>query len=261
MPELPEVENYRKFIEGTSMHKKIARIWIDDEKLSKPSASILRKALTGNEFVATDRIGKYLFVELKKGGFIVIHFGLTGDLGYYSDDEDRPRFTRITFQFTDGFFLAYICMRKFGWVRYERDIDKYLASIRLGKDATKLTLQEFQKKLQGRNAPIKTLLLDQNIAAGVGNWIADEILYQSRIHPETAAARLSENDVKKAFQKMKYILKVALKTEADNTKFPRSFLIHNRELGGICYYSKKPLKKIVVGGRGTYFSPAIQKKK
>lgn len=135
MPELPEVENYRKFLEGTALHKKIIKVWVDDGKLTKPNEKTVKNRLKGNRFTGTKRIGKYLFVKLENNEFLIMHFGLTGNLGYYKDEEDKPRFTRVTFHLENGFFLAFICMRKFGWIRYEKDLEKYLSESRLGKDA------------------------------------------------------------------------------------------------------------------------------
>ena len=261
MPELPEVENYRKYLEGTSLQRKITGIWIDDPKLTKPNSRVFTTNLKQNVMVSTERIGKYLFVNLKKGGCMIMHFGLTGNLSFFNDREDMPKCTRVLFEFADGSFLSYICKRKFGWVAFEKDMKKYLQQSRLGTDATKLEFDEFYNKIGNRNAPVKTLLLDQSVAAGVGNWIADEILYQSKIHPETKTINLEKKEVKVIYQKLKKIIQVALKAEADFNKFPKYFLIHNREVGGKCYHTGKSIIRIVVGGRGTFISPALQKKK
>jgi formamidopyrimidine-DNA glycosylase len=261
MPELPEVENYRKYLEGTSLGKTIGELWIDDARLTKPGKKIFSNRLKKNRFTSVSRIGKYLFVNLADGGCMVMHFGLTGNLSFFNNRVDQPKYTRVLFQFTDGSYLAYICKRKFGWLSYEKNLEQYLANSRLGIDATQLTFKDFFEKIGGRNAPVKSLLLDQSIAAGVGNWIADEILYQSKIHPETKTKSLERKEIRTLFNKLKRIIEISLKTEANYDKFPKHFLIHNREPGGKCYYTGKPLIRIVVGGRGSFISPTIQIKK
>lgn len=261
MPELPEVENYRKYLEGTSLHRPIAKVWIDDPKLIKPNKKKFTELVKNTSMVSTDRVGKYLFVNLDNGGCIVMHFGLTGNLSFFHDKVDMPKYTRVLFEFAGGSYLSYICKRKFGWVAFEDNMKAFLDNNRLGVDATKLRFDQFYNSIVERKAPVKTLLLDQSIAAGVGNWIADEILYQSKIHPETKTIFLNKKEIRVIYDKLKKILKVALKAEANFDKFPKYFLIHNRHKKGKCYHTGKSIERIVVGGRGTFISPALQKLK
>ena len=130
----------------------------------------------------------------------------------------------------------------------------------LGVDAGEITWEEFYSKISKKKTVIKSTLLDQKVTAGIGNWIADEILYQSKIHPETRVNELEEAQIKEIFDKMKRVIKTALKHEADFSKFPKDFLIHNRNEKGKCFHTGQDIIRIVVGGRGTFYSPAWQKK-
>ena len=260
MPELPEVEGFRKYFEGTSLNQEITKIEIDDPKLVKIPAEEFRESIIGNSFASTDRIGKYFFAHLSNGNTTVFHFGLTGKF-YYFSNEDPPRFTRVLFHFADGFKLAFINMRKFGWVDLITDIAEYQKKKGLGTDAQQITFDEFREKFQKRKSFIKPKLMDQKIMAGVGNWIADEILYQSRLHPESLIQNLDEQDFRNIYEKMQHILNVAVKEESNYESFPEYFFIHNRKDDGICHHTGEPVERIEVGGRGTYFSPKHQVRK
>lgn len=261
MPELPEVEGFRKYFEGTALNQKIVEVEIDDPKLVKIPSSDFVESLEGVSFESTDRIGKFLFAPLSSGKIIIFHFGLTGKFHYFRDEE-TPRFTRVLFHFENGFKLAFINMRKFGWVDLiNDDVAQYQSKRGLGPDAQKISFEEFFEKFRKKKSLLKPKLLDQKIMAGVGNWIADEILYQSQLHPESLIENLTDEDLKVMFEKMQHILDVAVTNEADFDRFPEYFFIHNRKDDGTCYHTGVPIEKIEVGGRGSYYSPSYQVKK
>jgi len=260
MPELPEVENFRKYFEGTSLGQKIVDIEIDDPKLVKVPSDEFLQTLKGASFLSTDRIGKFFFARTSGEKVVVFHFGLTGKFHYFRDG-DPPRFTRVLFHFDNGFKLSFINMRKFGWVDLTEDITDYQNRRGLGPDAQKISFEEFFDKFRKRKSILKPKLLDQKLMAGVGNWIADEILYQSRLHPESLIENLSDEDFKTIYEKMQHILDIAVKEEADFDRFPDYFFIHHRKDDGFCHHTGDAVVKIEVGGRGTYFSPNYQVKK
>ncbi|MGI9544121.1 MAG: Fpg/Nei family DNA glycosylase [Cyclobacteriaceae bacterium] len=258
MPELPEVENYRIYIEGTVLDCPISAIEVLDYRLIKKPEPAFQKALVNNKFISTKRVGKYLFLLTTSDAIMVMHFGLTGNLEYFKDDEDRPKYAQVLLHFDNGFTLAYLSRRKFGWLDLTNSVEDFRKLKKLGKDATEVTFEEFYQPLRKSKAPIKPRLLDQKHFAGVGNWIADEILYQSQIHPETRIDKLSETDFQLLYDKMQHILSVALKHQAVFNKFPDYFLIHNRKDGGTCFHTGEELVRLEVGGRGTFVSPKWQ---
>jgi len=193
---------------------------------------------------------------------VVFHFGLTGNFYYFNDSEDIPRFTRVLFHFDNGFRLAFVNMRKFGWVDLIDDVDQYRIKRGLGPDAQEISFEEFYKKFRKRKSFIKPKLLDQKLMAGIGNWIADEILYQSQLHPESLIEHLSDEDLRNIYEKMQHILEVAVQEDANYESFPDYFFIHIRKGSSAkCFHTNGPIEKIEVGGRGTYFSPEYQIKK
>lgn len=114
MPELPEVEIRRQYLETSSLFQPINHIDVEDKKLLTTDYAMLINALAGRQFVSTQRIGKNLFVLTDAPGVILhMHFGMTGDLAYYHASLDRPRFARIVFEFANGFNLGFLCPRKF----------------------------------------------------------------------------------------------------------------------------------------------------
>lgn len=262
MPELPEVEVYKQYFDGTSLGHKIVSIEIDDPRLVKHPNDEFINSLVGSSFFRSHRIGKFFFAEIDTGKVAVFHFGLTGNFYYFNDSEDTPRFTRVLFHFDNGFRLAFVNMRKFGWVDLIDDIEVYRKKRGLGPDAQKISFEEFYKKFRKRKSVIKPKLLDQKLMAGIGNWIADEILYQSQLHPESLIENLSDGDIRNIYNKMQHILKVAVQEDANYERFPDYFFIHIRKMPEAkCFHTGAPIEKIEVGGRGTYFSPAHQVKK
>ncbi|MBA6153255.1 Fpg/Nei family DNA glycosylase [Gelidibacter maritimus] len=258
MPELPEVEGYKIFIDSTSLHKNIAAFECRDIRLLKAPIADFEKHLIHEELIETQRIGKYLFIKTSGKKILVIHFGMTGRPNYYKEKDDRPKFGHIVLTFDNGFHFAFENKRKFGWWDLTDSIEDYKAARNLSDDARDITLEDFKVSLGKRKTFIKAILMDQSVAAGVGNWMADDILYQSKIHPEQKVQDLSEKDIETIFKAMKHVIEVAIENDAHHPDFPEDFLIHNRKEGATCFHTDAEIQKIKVGGRSTYFSPRWQ---
>ncbi|WP_245905311.1 Fpg/Nei family DNA glycosylase [Gelidibacter algens] len=258
MPELPEVEGYKIYIDSTSLHKKITAFECRDPRLLKASKADFEKHLIDSELKATERIGKYLFIKTTGKKILVIHFGMTGRPNYYKEEEDRPKYGHIVLTFENGFHFAFENKRKFGWWDLIDSIPDYKADHKLSDDARDLSLADFKTSLSNRKTSIKTVLMDQSVAAGVGNWMADEILYQSKIHPEKRVDDMSEKHIETIFDAMKKVIEVAIENDAHYSDFPEDFLIHFRKEGATCYHTGGTIKKIKLGGRSTYFSTKWQ---
>lgn len=259
MPELPEVEGYKVYIDSTVLHKKITRFECRDNRLLKTSTADFEKYLVKEELTGTKRIGKYLFVKTSGEKILVIHFGMTGRPNYYKEKDDRPKYGHIVLTFENGFHFAFENKRKFGWWDLIDSIEDYKVDRKLSDDARDLSLEDFKDSLRKRKTFIKAVLMDQSVAAGIGNWMADDILYQAKIHPETKVQDLSDKDIKNIFKAMKHVIEVAIENDAHYPDFPEDFLIHNRKEGATCFHTGGEIQKIKVGGRSTYFSPDWQK--
>src|SRR5512142_2867850 len=232
MPELPEVEVYCRYFEKHALRQKIGRVRVLDERITGGLS-----ALRGRSFRKVRRHGKHLFADARDV-WLHLHFGMTGDLSYYRGDD--PRFARVIFDFTNGAHLAFEDMRRFGVADLTTSPEAYVEEHGLGPDPLEISLPRFRQLLENRRGAIKSLLMSQNVIAGIGNLYADEILFQTSIHPRRAADTLSSADVRKIYTAMRRILR------RPRRKLPR-------EEGAPCPLCGGPIGRTVVFGRTTYF--------
>jgi len=258
MPELPEVATYKTYFDGTSLHQKITDIQCADERLLKKDFDTFKDALIGQEFAETQRIGKYLFAKTTGEKSLVLHFGMTGRLKYYRDPEDRPKYAHIVYSFDSGFHLGFLNKRKFGWNDLADSIDDYQSEVGLSKDAMDLTFEDFQENIAKRKTYIKPVLMDQSVAAGMGNWLVDEVLYQSGVHPEHKLENMDAETIRHIYDTMQRVLKVTVEKQAVYRDFPEDYFIHIRKKGAKCHHTNSKIEKLEVGGRATYYSPGWQ---
>ena len=270
MPELPEVETYRRFIDELAVGQTIAAVQVNDAHVLATPEDQLRIGLVGRRISGTSRLGKNCFLELDNGQVLVLHFGMTGDVGAYRDEPDAPRFTRVALHLEDsGLRLAFIDPRKFGRIRLAASAAAHQAAKKIGPDALAITAVELQQKLSRRKTLLKPLLLDQGITAGLGNWIVDEVLFQAKIHPERLGSSLIDKEFKALHAAIQLVLTTAIAYEANYQHFPKVFLIHAREwydpdpadtdAHTFCpRHAKVKIEKYYVGGRATYLCPKCQ---
>ncbi|WP_338873675.1 DNA-formamidopyrimidine glycosylase family protein [Spirosoma sp. SC4-14] len=269
MPELPEVEIRRQYLQASSLYQPISHIEVEDKKLLTTDYSTLLHQLEGRQFTGTWRVGKNLFILTDSSTVIVhMHFGMTGDLEYYHSSIGRPRFARIVFEFTNGFNLGFICPRKFERVGIIENIDAYLEQKKIAKDGLDISLADFKRNIGRKKALIKPVLLDQSVVAGLGNWIVDEVLFQAFVHPEQRVDSLSNEQISRIHEAIQFVLETAIRHEATYRDFPLSFLIHVREWDNspyddleahnYCPRCRTRIERSVVGGRTTFFCPKEQ---
>jgi formamidopyrimidine-DNA glycosylase len=257
MPELPEVEIYCRYFARHALQQKIERVRVQDERvLGDVRKQRLITALRGHEFSRVRRHGKHLFADASSV-WLHLHFGMTGDLAFYRDTD--PRFARVIFDFTNGAHLAFEDMRLFGVVDLTRDPDVYIAEHHLGPDPLELTLRQFRDLLAPRRGAIKSLLMSQNVIAGIGNLYADETLFQASIHPRRAVDRLAPDEVRNIFTAMRRILREVIARKTDYASYPPRYLIHHREEGTRCPRCGGTIRRSVVFGRTTYFCAKHQR--
>src|SRR6516164_2907673 len=179
MPELPDVELYKRHLDATCLGRTIRRATVSDARiLGDLSAAELGRRLEGARITASRRHGKHLLVDLGPSGWITMHFGMTGSLKHFSDGEQDPPYERVRFDFADGHHLAYIDARLLGRVGLTADADAFITAQGLGPDALdpRFDRAAFEQVLAGRKRDAKSLLMDQEVVAGIGNIYSDEIL-------------------------------------------------------------------------------------
>jgi formamidopyrimidine-DNA glycosylase len=249
MPELPEVESFTRYFAEHALHQRVARVEVRDPRiLGEVRAEVLAGRVEGRTFTSVQRHGKHLFADTG-GGWVRLHFGMTGDLAYYREGDD-PRFARVIFHFDDGAKLAFEDMRLFGVVDLLEDPAAYIEKQRLGRDPldASFRLKDFRELMRKRRGAIKALLMSQELVAGLGNLYVDELLFQTGIHPKRLAEKLSDGDIKTLFAAMRRILQTMIKG-----KPRRGWLFDRREEGERCSRCDGTLKRATIAGRTTYW--------
>jgi len=259
MPELPSVEIFKEYFDKTSLQQPITDVSvISPEILMETSTTEMKESLEGHEFTESIRYGKYLFGKLNNDLFLIMHFGMTGYLHY--DTKNSSKYPRLLLKFSGGNFLAFDDARKFGKLGLTRNPNEFVEKRRLGPDALEVNFEDFQEIFRDRKGMIKPLLQNQNVLAGIGNLYADEILYQSRIHPLTHADQLDDPEWEHLFKNMKKVLHKAIEHHDKIKSLPESYLLPHRYKGGKCPEGGE-LEIIKVGGRTTFVCSKRQKMK
>ena len=258
VPELPEVEAYRRFFRDHAAGRTVADVEADPTIVRNATPAVLRRALRARRFGDPERHGKWL-LGWTDGPALLLHFGMTGDLVSSTVEPERHRHDRLTLTFTDGTELRYRNMRKLGGVWLAHDADQVQGIIgALGPDALDLPRRTFLDRLSRRRGGVKAALMDQRLVAGVGNLLADEILWRARLHPLRRIESLSEDERARLFEALRTVVRRSARAE-DPWPRPRTWLLSVRgEPGARCPRCRTPLERAVVGGRTTWFCPACQ---
>lgn len=264
MPELPEVELFKRHVDRTARGRTVRRVAVKDARLVKPSPARLAARLTGARLGASRRHGKYLLVGLGKRGWLVLHFGMNGALRHYVKEAEEPAFDRLRLDFADGHHLAYVNPRRIGRVELVADADDFVAKQKLGPDALDpgLTPAAFARAVAARRRDIKSVLMDQSVVAGIGNIYSDEILFQARLHPRARADRLNGATLRRLLGTARRVLRIAIRCGAGSEqgleRLPRSFLLPERHKGGRCPRCGSPVVVARFGGRSAYYCRRCQ---
>jgi len=260
MPELPNVETLKKYIGTTSLNKKIINVEIKNTKiLENISKEKIIHRLKRNKFVHTYRHGKYIFIKTNRATWLILHFGMTGYIKYFKNLDDESSHTRLLITFDNNYHLAYYNQRLFGKISFTNNKEKYITQKTLGVDALNLDYNGFKELMANRRSKIKPILINQQLISGIGNIYADEVLFQSGIHPETKINNLSPKKIKDIYMNIKEVLQIAIKAKANPDNFPDKFIIPHRKRKGVCPKGNEELKTIKINGRTTYFCPVHQK--
>ena len=288
MPELAEVEAVRRQIDKRLIGRKIKEIVVDpSDRFLFEFAPIkeVEKALVGAKILGTGRRGKYFWLELNRRPWPIFHLGMSGNLAILDptlkkkshekiwggvkmwsqgEKETRERlwFSRLLIRTDKGYEVALIDPRRFGRMWLSDDPPEHPRIKKLGPDPLIdfPTAKVLAEKLKRRKKSIKSVLLDQHLFAGVGNWLADEILFHARLSPHHLASNLTPAQVKALHKQVLAVVKKAVSVNADYERFPKNWIFHER--WGKNKNAKTTRGKIIheeVGGRTTAWVPEWQK--
>jgi formamidopyrimidine-DNA glycosylase len=267
VPELPEVERARQAIEA-ALDRKISAVDDGDEWVCRPHRpGDIAGALAGGRLVAAHRRGKTMWCDTtgadgEPGPRLGVHLGMGGWIVVESDggervggepfrpepDAIRPEWERFSITFADGGRLRLLDKRRLGRVRLEPDVDA------LGPDALTISKAEFRERVGRGKAPVKARLQDQGVLAGVGNLLADEVLWQARIPPRTPVGRLGDDVLDRLHATMRRTVEAAIANGGAHT----GEVIPFRKAGAACPRCGAPMEKGQVGGRTTWWCSAEQ---
>lgn len=264
MPELPDVDVLRTYVNATALHQPIADVDIPGKgMLEGVSPARLKRSLKGHAFASTDRYGKYLFLEVTDAPWLVLHFGMTGSLRYTSKRKQRPEYERMVVHFENGYHLSYTCQRKLGLITMTDNIADFVARHEMGPDPcnTEFTSDTFLEAVSSSRAAIKSALMDQSRMAGIGNVYSDEICFQARVHPRQPANSLSDKELEQLYKAMmESVLPRAIDARAQPERFPDAFLTKVRgKQDAACPRCGHTIEHSKISGRTAYFCPRCQK--
>ncbi|HEY8552972.1 MAG TPA: DNA-formamidopyrimidine glycosylase family protein [Burkholderiales bacterium] len=263
MPELPEVEIFRRRFAANALRRRIDAVGAQRAGvLDGISARQFSARLIGRRFTGVARHGKRLYCRLDRNGWMAVHFGLTGDLVPYRDREPEPAFARVVIDFAGGTRLAYVNRRMIGRIGFVEDPARDVEAKGLGPDALdpKLTAATFRARVGAKRGPIKAVLMDQAVIAGIGNEYSDEILFQCRLHPLTPAHTLDARALGRLFRATRRVLEKSIAVGADHEKLPRTYLLRARRAGAPCPRCGGKVARLHIGGRSGYFCRSCQRK-
>lgn len=259
MPELPEVNTVKQGFHDTVLNLEVMDVEVYDDKiLRNVSSSDFVTTLLGQRFIDTYRQGKYFFGILDNGIHVLFHLGMTGDLVYYMEQTDRPKYERFSIAFSNGLLLGYQDPRKFSNISIIENLETYLQKIQLGPDALVISRPHFQSIFAGRKTSVKAILLNQQLVAGIGNLYADEICYQAKIHPGSKAGALTKIQLNRMHNRMQDILNEACTREAYYQVYPDDWFWQWRTDQTDYLEGKGPVRKQKIAGRTTYFVEGYQ---
>ncbi len=265
MPELPEVETARRFAEAHLAGRVIRSVAVADDRIvfSGVAPRTFAHRLGGRRPVAFRRRGKHLWIELDTPPHPAFHLGMTGHFHLYEDPADRPRFWKCEWRLDDGARFAFVNVRRLGRIRLLADPEHEPPIAGLGPDPLLDPWPgfDFATALRARKAPVKAALLDQSFVAGIGNWIADEVLYQAGLDPRRRGTDLRVDECLRLHRALRRVIRHALAVEADDTRFPRTWLFHHRwgKNHGVRTARGDAIRFDTIGGRTTAWVPARQR--
>ncbi|MEH0579720.1 Fpg/Nei family DNA glycosylase [Streptomyces sp. B21-108] len=258
MPELPDVEGFRRVLRACAKGRTIQHVEVlDTGVLHEVSVRRLRDALEGRRFTEPERHGKWLLARTG-GPTLMLHFGMTGQLLCADPQDPAEAHDRVLFTVARDRQLRYRDQRKLRglWLADDEfEVARLLGG--LGPDALTVDRDDFDAALTAHRGSVKTVLTDQSVLAGLGNLLADEILWRARLRPTSRASELDEADLGHLYTHMRRTLRSAV--TAGRVPPRDSWLTgHRDDPHPVCPRCGGPLRRTRTAGRGTVWCPRCQ---
>jgi formamidopyrimidine-DNA glycosylase len=270
MPELPEVETIKNRLMPLVVGKRIQSVeFLYPKTLLAPSLAEFNRRVEDSVIEELDRRGKYLILRLDNGDALLVHLRMTGSFLVGEDKSLPDKHTCAVVHLDSGLKMFFIDPRKFG--KFQLVSGDSSPLLKLGPEplSDMFTTQLLIDIMAGRKIPVKALLVDQSLIAGIGNMYADEALYEARIHPLRTADGLSIQEIKQLHIAVRQVLKKAIESggasvsnyfhpDGAKGKAQEGFKVAHRK-GKKCTTCGELIERIVVRQRGTYFCPNCQR--
>lgn len=271
MPELPEVENVRRGLNTYARGHQVQKVWVGwPPIIEKPALERFKELMVGEKLEEVDRRGKYLIFYWTHWAWLA-HLRMEGKFLLVAAETDEDAYTHLRFSLDDDLKLLYRDVRKFGRLKAfpREETDAEVLALGLGPEPEALTVPYLKTEFQKTSRNIKAVLLDQHVLAGIGNIYADEILFQTGLHPATPARALRDSQVAVLLKHIQSVLKAAIKAGGTTVRtyansfgragqYQHQLQVYGRA-GEPCLVCKSPLVKEKIAGRGTTFCPHCQK--
>ncbi len=269
MPELPEVETIKNELSPYIIGRCITDVSLLWEGIARqPSAEEFRARLSGQKITGINRRGKYLIISLNSGDFLIVHLKMTGSLLVGKNSSEPPKYTRAIIHLDRGTDIFFRDPRKFGVMRLVQDPNTVIGKLGPEPLEANFTPQLLAKLLAKRTAPIKALLCDQDLIAGIGSMYADEALFAAGIHPLRSGGSLSQEEVECLHSTIQRVLRAAIGNKGasvqnyfrpDGTIGIAHFEFKVAHRGGQpCFNCGTPIQRLPIRNRGSYFCPKCQ---
>ena len=268
MPELAEVETVRNTLKKSLLGHRINKVEVFYQPIIENDLNTFKKALEGTSFCDIKRKGKYLIFETEKN-YLISHLRMEGKYFIKGLKEPKEKHEHIFFYY-DDFTLRYHDTRKFGRMKVinKDELDTYFKDLGPDANSNDIDIDKVYNKIKSKSLSIKELLLDQSIIAGLGNIYVDEVLYATKINPLKKGCNVTKDNIIDILNNSKKILDKAIEEKGCTIRSYTSSLgvygnyqnflkVHTKE-GQKCECGDI-IKKIRVGGRGTYYCPTCQK--
>jgi formamidopyrimidine-DNA glycosylase len=272
MPELPEVETIRRDLLPSVQGRRITSAWVSENAprlVQLVSREEFARLLPGHLIEDVSRRGKYLIFNLDRGMQWVVHLRMTGRLLHREAECEEDPYTRAKFSLDDGTWLCFNDVRKFGMMWLVDDWSMVHEGLGPEPLEAEFETAAFVSLLRRRSAPVKALLLDQTVLAGIGNIYADEALFAAKIDPRKSGNKVSRP---KAARLHDAIIEVLYDALGDRGSSFRDYVDGRGNEGRHqlkvkvyqrtdepCYVCGTPIRRAVVGGRSTHFCPKCQR--
>lgn len=269
VPELPEVETTVRGLENVLFGRRIARVELRRGDLRRPFPPDLGQRLTGAKVTRLGRRGKFGLVETDRGDTLVFHLGMSGK--WRVDPGEMHAHDHLLIETEDGGRLALNDPRRFGSVDLVETAkrDRWGPLAAMGPEPTELDGEALRRTFRGRSAPVKALLLDQNVVAGLGNIYACEALFRAGIDPRRASGKLSRARIERLVEAIGTVIDEAIAAGGSTLRdyarpdgelgyFSKRFAVYGRE-GKPCPGCGGTVRRIVQGGRSTFYCPKCQR--